>query len=130
MTQSFATVPGTTYAVTFALGYGGKSGNFGGPVKVTAAAGNFSGIFTSGSGTPNPAVWDTETFNFTATSATTQLAITGLSTAGGQYIGLDHVDVELGSSGGTGGGTVPEPGTAALFIAGMALVGWTARRRT
>src|SRR5258708_3893516 len=64
VTQSFATVTGTDYVATFYLGYGGASGSFAGPVSVTASAGDYSGTFTSGSGTPNPAVWNLETFNF------------------------------------------------------------------
>lgn len=124
--QSFATAPGTNYVVTFDLGYGGNSGFFGGPVRVTASAGTSSGTFTSGSGTPNPAVWNHETFNFTATSSMTQLTITGLSTAGGDYIGLDNVDVEAAGT----AGAVPEPGTAVLVLTGIGLSGWVARRRT
>ena len=116
VTQSFATLVGTTYAVTFDLGYGGNSTAFGGPVSVLVAAGGSSGTFTSGSGSPNPAVWDTKTFNFTATSSTTPLTITGLSTTGGFYIGLDNVDVEEG----TIGVAVPEPST--IYLLGSILV--------
>jgi hypothetical protein len=116
VSQTFATTPGTNYVATFDLGYGGDSGAFGGPVKVTASAAGTSATFTSGSGTPNPAVWDTETFNFMATSTSTTLDLIGLSTAGGEYIGLDNVDVEVGSG---GGGVVPEPGTYALFLTGI-----------
>jgi hypothetical protein len=124
VTQSFATTAGTEYVVTFDLGYGGDSGFFGGPVRVNVTAGSSSGTFTSGSGTPNPAVWNLETFNFVATSSLTQLSITGLSTAGGEYIGLDNVDVEAATV-----GAVPEPGTSALLLIGIGLLGCVARRR-
>jgi hypothetical protein len=93
------------------------------PVVLHAAGGavHFS---LSAAGTPNPAVWNLETYNFTATSATTHLTITGLSTAGGDYIGLDNADVELGT-----GSAVPEPSTYTLVLCGIAFLGWAARRR-
>lgn len=124
VSQSFATTPGTSYVVTFDLGYGGNSGAFGGPVKVTATAGGTSQVFTSGSGTPNPAVWDHETFVFTANSATTTLDLVGLSTAGGEYIGLDNVDVEPGTT-----SPVPEMGTFGLVLTGIGVLGDAIRRR-
>jgi len=120
VTQSFATTVGTHYVLTFDLGYGGNSGFFGGPVSVSVSAGGTTGTFTSGSGTPNPAVWNHETFNFTATSTTTVLTITGLSTTGGEYIGLDNADVELATV-----GSVPEPATFGIVgvtIIGLALI--------
>jgi len=116
VTQSFATTIGGSYVVTFDLGFGGDSGAFGGPASVTVAAGADSGTFMSGSGTPNPAVWDSETFDFTATSTMTSLTFTGLSTAGGDYIGLDAVNVE-----GATVGTVPEPRMIYLVSALIAL---------
>jgi Protein of unknown function (DUF642)/PEP-CTERM motif len=122
--QTFATTAGTNYVVTFDVGYGGASGLFGGPVRVTASAAGTSATFTSGSGTPNPAVWNSETFTFMATSATTTLDLVGLSTAGGDYIGLDNVDVEV--AGVTP--SVPEPGTLTLVLTGIGLVGGVARR--
>ncbi len=123
VTQSFVTTPGTSYVVTFDLGYGGNSGLFGGPVSVKATAGGSSETFTSGSGTPNPAVWDLETFDFTATSSLTQLSLVGISTTGGDYIGLDNVDVEVGTV-----GPVPEPGTDALLLTGLGFLACVARR--
>jgi len=123
VTQSFATTAGATYVANFDLGYGGDSGFFGGPVSVRADAGSFSGTFTSGRGTPNPAVWNLETFQFTATSSLTQLSIIGVSTAGGEYIGLDNVDVEVAQV-----GAIPEPDTYAFVLSGMGLL-VCARRR-
>jgi hypothetical protein len=123
VTQSFATTPGSNYVATFDLGYGGNSGLFAGPVSVRATAGGTSATFTSGSGTPNPAVWNLETFNFTASSSLTQLTIIGLSTAGGDYIGLDNIDVEAGSV-----GPAPEPGSYILILAGIGALGFARRR--
>jgi hypothetical protein len=121
VSQSFTTTPGSNYAVTFDLGYGGNSAVFGGPVSVEATAGGFTGTFTSASGTPDPAVWDPETFTFMATSTTTDLRFIGLSTAGGDYIGLDNVDVE--AAGVTGLTPVPEPGTFGLLLTGIGFLG-------
>jgi hypothetical protein len=124
VSQSFATTAGTNYVVTFDLGYGGNSSAFGGPVSVTAAAGGTSEVFTSGSGTPNPAVWDLETFDFMATSSQTQLSLIGLSTTGGAYIGLDNVNVTTGTV-----SPVPEPGTYELLLTGIGVLGCVVRRR-
>ena len=117
VSQSFSTTPGNSYVVTFDLGYGGASFAFRGPVSVRVAAGGSSTDFASAAGSPNPAVWDHETFHFTAMSSTTQLSLIGVSTTGGEYIGLDNVDVEPGAP-----GTVPEPGSYALFVLGSALL--------
>jgi len=118
VTQSFATTIGTQYVVTFDLGYGGNSVAYGGPASVTASAAGSSQVFTSGSGTPNPGVWNLETFDFTATSSTTTLSLTGLSTSGGSYIGLDNVDVEV-----AGSTTTPEPAAWGMLLVGIGVVG-------
>jgi hypothetical protein len=123
VTQSFATTPGTNYTVTFELGYGGASRAFSGPVSVRASAAGSSQTFTSASGDPNPALWNLETFNFTATSGTTQLSLVGVSTAGGEYIGLDNVNVQLSAT-----ASIPEPGTWGLLVCGIALLGCAKRR--
>jgi hypothetical protein len=112
---------GTTYALTFDLGYGGNSSLFGGPVTVRVNAGSTSSTFTSGSGTPNPAVWNSETFGFTATSATETLTITGLSTAHGFYIGIDNADLE--ESGTVVPVTVPVPEASTIVLFGTSLLG-------
>ena len=118
VTQSFATTIGAQYTLTFDLGYGGNSGFFAGPASVNVSVGGAATTFTSGSGTPNPAVWSHETYNFTATSTTTLLSIIGHSTAGGEYIGLDNADVELGTV-----SSIPEPAT--FGFVGVALLGLT-----
>jgi hypothetical protein len=128
VSQSFATVAGSSYVVTFDLGYGGNSTGYDGPVSVLASAGGSSGTFTSASGFANPAVWDPEMFAFTATGSSTTLSLIGKSTAGGFYIGLDNVDVELASTT-TTSSSVPEPGTYTFLLTGMSFLGYAARRR-
>ncbi len=124
VSQTFATMVGDTYTVSFDLGYGGNSTSFGGPVSVKAMAGNFSGVFTSGSGDPRPAVWNPESFNFVASSSSTQLSIIGLSTAGGEYIGIDNASAVISPS------AVPEPRSYTLLIAGLVGLIWIRRRFT
>ena len=123
VTQSFATTIGTNYVLTFDLGYGGNSGAFAGPASVNVSVGGAATTFTSASGTPNPAVWNHETYNFTATSTSTTLSIIGHSTAGGAYIGLDNADVELGTA-----SSVPEPGTLGIVGLGGILIGLLRRK--
>jgi|SRR5271166_559158 len=115
---------GASYSLTFDLGYGGNSPIFGGPVTVRVNAGSSSGTFTSGSGSPNPAVWDGETFDFTSTAATEALSIIGLSTACGDYIGVDNADLELAAV-----VPAPEPGTIALLGTWLFGLGWLVHRR-
>ena len=122
VTQSLATTIGTSYVLTFDLGYGGNSSLFRGPVSVRVSAGSASSTFLSASGTPNPAAWNLETFHFTASSSTTQLTIIGVSTTGGDYIGLDNADLEIAAV-----GAVPEPSTYTLVLAGIGLLGWAPR---
>lgn len=123
VSQTFATTAGTTYLVTFDLGYGGSYSVLRGPTSLTASAGTFSNTFTSGSGAPNPAVWDLESFQFTATSSSSTLSFIGASTAGEDYIGLDNVHVDPLSA-----STVPEPSSLALVLSGVGVVGRLVRR--
>jgi hypothetical protein len=73
-------------------------------------------------------VWDSETFDLTATSVTEALTITGLSTRGGDYIGIDNADLELASVVPVST-AVPEASTLVLFGTSLFGVGWIARRR-
>jgi hypothetical protein len=118
VTQSFATTIGAQYTLTFDLGYGGNSVAFAGPVSVNVSTGGAATTFISGLGAVNPGVWNHETYYFTATSNTTALSIIGHSTFGGEYIGLDNADVELGIV-----SSVPEPAT--FGFVGVVLLGLT-----
>ena len=94
VTQTIATSNGTSYHLSFSLGsYQGNS-IYGGQVGAMASAGGASQNFTF-----TPAAgsmgnqWGTFGFDFTATGSSTPITITGTSTQGGQYIGLDNVSV-------------------------------------
>lgn len=117
VTQTFATIPGALYSVTFDLG---SSTFWGRPDSLTASAGNASTTFTApGTGTNND--WQHESMEFSAVSTTTTLRLQGAS--GINYIGLDNVSVDLISA------PVPEPETWTLMLAGLAALGTIARRR-
>jgi hypothetical protein len=112
VTQTISTVAGGNYVLTFDLG---SSLQYGVPDGLTAYAGATSELFSSTSSGYN--VWTTETLDFTATSSSTVLSFIGAF--GGEYIGLDNVDVQL----------VPEPAALGLLLVGMTAVGVASRRR-
>jgi hypothetical protein len=120
---------GQSYTLTFETGIdnGSTVGPYGGPISGTASFGGQSNLLTdsdSGSGIQ----WHTFSFNFTATAVSEALTIVANNVPpGGQYFGVDNVDLEAGG----GGGTVPEPATLSLFgmgLAGMGLLRCLRRR--
>jgi Protein of unknown function (DUF642)/PEP-CTERM motif len=117
MSQTIATVIGATYSLTFDLG---GSNTYGRPDSLTASAAGTSQTFvTPSTGTTDD--WYRETMQFVATSTLTTILLQGAS--GNNYIGLDNASVELVSA-----PAVPEPGTWALMLAGLAAVAITKRR--
>ena len=129
LSQSFATTAGATYTLSFDLG---GSNSWGRPDALIASAAGTSATFTTGAAstaTPNND-WYHESMTFTATGTTTTLTLQG--SAGGNYIGLDNVVVDLLSGPGPTPDPVPaipEPSTWALMLAGLAAIGGAARRR-
>jgi hypothetical protein len=109
--QTIATVPGTSYLLTFAVG---SQTAFGLPVGVTATAGSASNTFSSTAAGNN--LWTTFTLPFTASSSSTVLTLAGAS--GTLYTGLDKVSVVA----------VPEPSTWMMLLAGCGVVGWASHR--
>jgi hypothetical protein len=103
--------PGEIYTVAFDIGVSngscGVSGNIcSGPVSVQATVGSLTQAYVHNpTGLGN--IWGTYAFDFVATSSTTVLQLTMLSTAGA-YVGLDNVTVSL----------VPEPASTTLFLLG------------
>jgi hypothetical protein len=90
VTQTISTVVGEKYSLSFELGsYTARWG--GPPVSILASAGSSSGTFTV-STTSSKSTWTPFSLDFTATSATTAITLTGA--AGVNYIGLDNVSVD------------------------------------
>jgi len=112
--QSFATVIGEQYTVTF--DFGATSGGIGGNQQL-----NFSAAGTSQTSTATSTAFTNFMFLFTANAASTTLTITDVSTATASEDGLlDNVVVR-------GANAVPEPGS--LPLVGAALLGLAAIRR-
>ncbi len=119
--QSFATIVGQTYTVTFGL----SAENSFGTETLTAAAGSASVSYVlavDGTGVFKRA-FTTETFDFTATSALTTLSFVHTAGAGGNNDPMiDGVSVELSTA------AVPEPETYALMLGGLGLLALARKR--
>jgi len=123
--QTIATTIGGQYELTFDIGtsttYDSNEGSVPLiPVSVLATAGSSSQLFTTTTPT-GINQWESFSYDFTATSASTLISLQGQATENIQYIGLDNVSVQL----------VPEPGTLALFAGSglFALIGWRRSRK-
>ncbi len=117
--QTVGTLAGTTYTLSFDLG---SSSTYLTPSAIAASVflvdvGTLTQTFTStATGVNN---WQSYTMNFTAANPFTTIRLLG--TTGTDYIGLDNVALSVTA--------VPEPGTWAMMLAGMAAVGSVAARR-
>jgi hypothetical protein len=108
--QTVASTIGTRYELSFDVG---ANGGFPRPTGVRAqAAGQAADFHNTGSSD-----WQRFTWSFTANDTSTVIYFVGL--LGDGYIGLDNAVLAV---------AVPEPGTWALFAAGLAGVAW--RRRS
>ncbi len=122
--QTFDTIAGQGYSVTFDLNINSYGGNL---VKdLLVSAGATSSLF-SYDGTNHPpgqgGPWQSHTLSFTAAGASTTLSFQSLNTGGCCYgVVLDNVNV-------SGVTAVPEPETYAMMLAGLGLLGFAARRR-
>jgi hypothetical protein len=121
--QTIATQAGVTYSLNFDLG---SSTLYDGPgpgasaIDVVAMGSSVlkSGAFVLAPVTNND--WATETFTFTANSASTTIQLLADNAYTSRYVGLDNVSVTA---------AVPEPASVALMIAGLGALGAASRRR-
>lgn len=117
--QSFATIAGQTYTVSFAYSHN----LFGG---APSASGTFSvdvlgGLLTHTGGTTNDLGWSTYFGQFVANGSSATIAFAGAQSTDNAGLFLDAVSVT---------GAVPEPATWAMLILGLGAVGGAMRRRT
>ncbi len=96
--QTISTQAGSQYRLSFWIGVQNSLGNGIGPASVIAAAGATSQTFTNTlTGAGNQ--WQRFTMDFTASAALTTISLSGQSTQGGAYIGLDNAAVEFLAAG-------------------------------
>lgn len=124
--QSFATIVGDTYSLSFDVGTNSGYTSTGGATIEALIDGSSIYSFTNSYVADTPATqnWATASTTFVATGTTTTLNLIGR--AGGLYTGLDKVSVADIASGTSG--AVPEPASWAMMIAGFGLTGGTLRR--
>ena len=118
ISQSFATVVGKAYEITFFFadrtdvtsaflqGSGGFAYTYTGAGTTT-----YSGSFGTG--------WHEAVIDFVATASSTKFSIWGVGTSDGYGTSFDNFSAS----------TVPEPATLGLFAAGLAVLGLSRRRR-
>ncbi len=111
--QTVATQVGTAYELQFAIA--GRSDSA--PIALLAQAGDTAATFSNAG-----AAWQTKTLSFVASTASTSITLSGVSAGGtGLMLALDNVSLVAAP--------VPEPGTWALMLGGVAALGALARRR-
>ena len=120
LSQTFATVAGRSYSLSFWVGNADGNGNYTLPSSITASVGGVSlGTFTNAAITPGTTNWVQFTQRFVATGASTELVFGNATPGGDNFAGLDTVSVT----------NVPEPATWAMMIGGIGAAGGSLRTR-
>jgi hypothetical protein len=117
--QTFPVQPLTTYIVEFWLGTSLNSTLNNGSATALVTLANGVNVLTATQAADSSLPWTKYTTSFTTLAGDSQATIGFQGTSGFNYIGLDNVTVTA----------VPEPGSIALMLAGLAAVGSVAARR-
>jgi Protein of unknown function (DUF642)/PEP-CTERM motif len=120
MSQSFATVAGATYDLSFY--YSNRADTAASTNGLSFSVGNLSNVVTALPGTNYSSnnEWQLYTGTFKATTNLTTLTFHALGTSDSYGTSLDNVAVTA---------AVPEPGTYAMMFAGLVSIGFFVRRR-
>jgi hypothetical protein len=95
--QTIRTQPGRNYRLSLSLGSNADYPGAGGEKSVIVCAGSAGAAFSLMPTNATGNQWETFTFNFTASSHTTEIRISGLI-ASGNYLGVDSVSVVADNS--------------------------------
>ena len=125
MVQTFDTVSGSTYTISFDLAANFYAGDLIKSVLVTAPGFSQTYTFNSAGRTALNMGWVTETFQFVATGTTSTLSFDS-QTNSAFGAAIDNVKVSLDGT----TAPIPEPETYALMLGGLALLGLRARRKS
>ena len=118
VSQTFATIAGRSYTVTFDLS---ANPDVGPGLKDFSASADTTTFTTQVGQNGYPLSWAPKSFAFTADDGSATLAFSSGAANSSWGPALDNVTVTLNA--------VPEPATWALLIAGFGMVGVAARRR-
>ena len=119
VSQSIATTVGQAYRITYWIARN-PDGGLNPRTGFIDVGGGVTQFLYSGSGNRANMQWQQETFDFTATGASTTLTFAADPATAGQFFGpaLDNISI----------GAVPEPTAWALLILGFGVVGGALRR--